>query len=106
MSVGNLNTYGDKKSNFPFQYRVLKLIAGLFSGTVKTPNMLTVTGSGTIAAGKYSVAVANTGSADGVLLGQTLPKGVTVHFSAENNNTLGAISYNATGTQFVISYLD
>jgi hypothetical protein len=65
--------------------------------------MLRVTDDSTIAAGKSSVSIANVGGADGTVLGAVLKPNETVNFDAGAiNNTLSAIAYEATGTEFLI----
>jgi len=66
-----------------------------------TPTLISVTASGTIAAGKKSVSIANIGAASGTLLGAAFPAGASVSYSAEGG-TLITIAYNATGTTFLI----
>jgi hypothetical protein len=69
-------------------------------------NVLSTTGSGSTSAGVYSVSIANVGAAAGIVNGQSIPAGTTLNFDAGVlNNTLGAITYNATGTTFIITYL-
>ena len=51
-----------------------------------------------------SVSIANVGSAPGTVNSVALPVGVTLNFDAGAlNNTLGTISYDATGTTFLIT---
>ena len=71
---------------------------------VKTqvPTFINTTTSGTIATGATSVAIANNGNATGTVNGIDLPPGVTINFQSNWINVLGAISYNATGTTFLI----
>jgi hypothetical protein len=61
------------------------------------------TTTGDIAAGHTAVSVFNFGNAAGILLGSSLPSGASVSFSAPEGKTLAAISFNATGTQFLIT---
>ena len=70
-----------------------------------TPTMLRTSASATITAGKYSISIANVGSATGTVLGANLMAGEVISIDAGAvNNTLGAITYNATGTEFLIVY--
>jgi hypothetical protein len=72
----------------------------------RTPNYFTTTAAGSTPAGVYSFSVANIGSAVGDLDGEHLPAGVTVSFDAGSlNNTLASMTYDATGTVFVITYI-
>lgn len=68
---------------------------------ISTPTLVNVTSSGTIAAGKKSVSIANIGAASGTLLGAAFPAGASIAYSAEGG-TLSEITYNATGTTFLI----
>lgn len=113
MSVGNINSYGDKKNNFSFQYKVLKGLADIFSiftgtttGSAKTTNVMRTSTSGTIAAGQFSVSFGNVGSANATVKGVTIKPGETINFDAGAlNNTLDAIAYNGTGTELLIIYI-
>ena len=81
----------------------LALVNTKLTTTQKTPAMSRTSASGTVTAGKFSVSVANVGSANGTLLGATLEPGESVNIDAGAlNNTLAAIAYNATGTEFLI----
>lgn len=69
-----------------------------------TPSIIRATGAGTIAAGAYSFSVANVGSLSGVLLGVTIKPGEVINFDAGSlNNTYGAVSYDGTGTELLIT---
>jgi hypothetical protein len=113
MSVGNINSYGDKKNNFPFQLKVLQgitsvinALTGVTIGASRVTNIDRPTSTGTIAAGTYSASISNVGNANGDVKGTTLKPGETVNFDAGAiNNTLDAIDYNATGTEFLIVYI-
>ena len=73
--------------------------------TTRTPTLSIVSTSGTIASGCVSVSVANTGASNGVLLEETIAPGVVIDFVAPWADTIGAITYNATGTTFLIQEL-
>lgn len=79
---------------------VLDQIAML--GVAVTPAIQSVTNAGSIAAGAIFCSVLNNGNADGILLGGPLPSGATVTFPATAGQVYGAISYDATGTTFII----
>jgi hypothetical protein len=110
MSVGNLKTYGNKGNNFPFQLNVLQglssvvnALTGATSGDAKTTTIARPAAAGTVAAGANSVSIANVGAANGTVKGVTLKPGETITFDAGAiNNTLDAIDYIATGTEFLI----
>jgi hypothetical protein len=71
-----------------------------------TPTMLrTSATTPAIPTGVYSISIANVGSATGTVLGANLNAGEVISIDAGAvNNTLGAITYNATGTEFLIVY--
>jgi hypothetical protein len=65
--------------------------------------MFRTSASGTVTAGKRSVSIRNAGSANGVVLGANLLPGETVNFDAASlKDTLGAITYDGTGTDLLI----
>jgi hypothetical protein len=74
---------------------------------VRTSTMFRTTSAlPAITAGKNSVSISNVGSANGTVLGTVLKAGETVNFDAGAiNNILGAIAYDATGTEFLIIHL-
>lgn len=83
--------------------QVLTVLQG---GVTRTPTIIRVTSSGIITAGNKSVSIYNSGVANGIVLGVTIKPGESYTWSTNlNNETLGAISYNATGTEFVITTL-
>lgn len=114
MSVGNLKTDGQKGNNFPWQLKMLQglqgIIDALTAGTCCPPqsrstNILSSTGAGVVPPNTYSLSIANVGAAAGTVGGVSVPAGVTINYSAELNNTLTGIAYNATGTTFLITYI-
>lgn len=113
MSVGNLNTEGDKKNNWTWQYKMLKglqAIVDVLSGTA-TPvardfKVERSTGAWTNSSPIYSISVANTGTASGLVNGTTLKKGEIINLEAGSpNNVFAATSVvlDATGTEFLIT---
>jgi hypothetical protein len=71
--------------------------------TAYTPSVLTDAGAGTVAAGAISFSIANVGVAAGTVDGDSLPIGGVASFSAPSGGDLTAMSYDATGTTFLIS---
>lgn len=60
----------------------------------------------TITATFYSVSVANVGSADGTVLGVVIRPGEILNFAADAlNNYFTSFVYDATGTEFIITYV-
>jgi hypothetical protein len=116
MSIGNLKTYGNKGNNFPFQLKVLQGITDLITAItgvsisinpqVRATNLVRTSAAGSVSAGKYSISFGNVGAANGTVKGVTLKPFETINFDAGTlNNTLDAIDYDATGTDFLIIYL-
>jgi hypothetical protein len=114
MSIGNLKDYGNKGNNFPWQLKMLQglnaLLSAFFGGGTsylapqsRTTSISRPTTSSVISAGARSTSIANVGAANGTVQGVTLKPGETISFDAGAlNNTLTAINYNATGTEFLI----
>lgn len=74
------------------------------SSVVVTPSLIRATGAGTISAGAYSFSVANVGLLNGILLGVSIKPGEIISFDAGSlNNTYGAVSYDGTGTELLIT---
>ena len=72
----------------------------------RTPTLSRETTAGTIAAGAYSASILNAGGANGTLLGAVIKPGETINIDAgDMNNTLSVITYDATGTELLISTL-
>lgn len=72
---------------------------------VRTHNTISTTTSGTVSAGSIRGSVINAGNAAGSWNGISLPAGVSIPWDAVGNrDTYGAISYDATGTTFIIEY--
>lgn len=83
-----------------------------YLSTVRTPEIISATGSGTIAVQVHNISVANVGSAVGTITvnGTTvnLPAGAVVNYDAGGNNNRFAINkfaYNGTGTTLLIQYV-
>jgi hypothetical protein len=70
----------------------------------RTPTMTRTTGSGTVTSGKRSVSFRNAGTITATVLGANLLPGEIVNFDAGAlKDTLGAIAYNANGTDLLIT---
>jgi hypothetical protein len=131
MSIGNLKTEGNKGNNFPFQLKVLQglqdianntnnsgaccedtraILSDIYSilqGTERTPGVLSTSTSGLTPVNAYSVSIANVGTGNGVVNAQTIPAGVTLNFDGGTlNNTIAPLVYNASGTTFIITWLE
>lgn len=115
MSVGNLKTDGQKGNNFPWQLQMLKglqgIIDALHHGVCCPPQQRSAmvtslsNAAGSINNGTYGFSIANIGTAAGTVSGITLPVGVTINFDPGVNNTITGVSYDATGTEFLITYM-
>jgi hypothetical protein len=79
------------------------------TGVSRTPNAIRPTGtSGTVTGTIYSISVANVGAANGTVLTSvtTIKPGEVLNFSADAiNNFFTSFAYDATGTEFVITYI-
>jgi hypothetical protein len=109
MSIGNLKDYGNKGNNFPWQLKVLEglqkiydFLVGSSAVATRTPVILSDTGAGAISI-TYGFSIANVGAASGTVNGVTIPAGTTVNFAPDKNNSLSGITYDATGTTFLIT---
>jgi len=114
MSVGNLKTDGQKRNNFPWQLKMLKGLQGIInsfaaitppSPQLRTPHAYNNIGSGTLAY-NYGFSIANVGTANGTVDSAILKPGYTVSFSPTSVDYLSYINYDATGTEFLITYID
>lgn len=114
MSIGNTKDYGNKGNNFPWQLQMLKGLQGIIDaltvGTccppeLRTPRIASNTGSGTVPNGTYSFSIANVGTAAGTVGGVSVPAGVTINYDPGLNNVIDGISFDATGTTFLITYI-
>tara|TARA_R110000868_G_scaffold1609_1_gene12909 strand:- start:3863 stop:4690 length:828 start_codon:yes stop_codon:yes gene_type:complete len=88
----------------------LNTVVSNTTGAARTPNAIRTSASGdvtTVAATFYSVSVANVGNADGNILGGTLLRsGEILNFdSGSLNNTFNSFAYDATGTEFIITFI-
>lgn len=72
----------------------------------KTPGFINTTSSGTIASGKISIGILNNGNNTGKVLDADLPGNTAISFEAPGNSTLGAITYDATSTVFLITTVE
>lgn len=70
--------------------------------TVRAPVITISSTSGTVASGCRSLSMAVSGSASVTILGVSIPAGVALDFPVPSKDTLGAVSYNATGSQLII----
>ena len=87
----------------------LSTIDNKVTALARTAGIIRPTGIGnvnTAAAQFYSVSVANTGLADGEVLGEVIRPGEILNFSADSlNNYFTSFVYDATGTEFIITYV-
>ena len=110
MSIGNLKDSGNQGNNFPWQHKVLVGLNAIANNTsavvpaMRIPTVTSHTGIGAVPAGTYSFSIANVGSAAGLVNVTSLPAGVTLNFDAGGaGNTLDGISFDATGTTFIVT---
>jgi len=110
-SIGDLKNSGLQGNNWPWQYKVLDGIQKIYDSLVgasviqtRVPVIISDTAAGSIPT-TYGFSIANVGGAAGLVNGVTLPAGATVNFAPDKNNTLSGISYDATGTTFLITWI-
>lgn len=114
-SIGDLKNSGLQGNNWPWQYKVLlgldcicdgiNNLTPLLAPQTRNANVLSDSGSGTTPP-CYGFSIANVGSGVGTIDGQPIPPGTTVNFDpAGLNNTVNGVSYDATGTTFLITWL-
>lgn len=117
MSIGNLKDTGNQGNNFPWQYKVLLGLDKIFQafsgggGTsylapqVRNANIVRSSGTGSFT-NIYSISIANVGGSNGTVNGTTLGSNETISLDAGSlNNVINSISFNATGTEFLVVYL-
>ena len=114
MSVGNLKTDGQKGNNFPWQLKMLQGIQGIIDALrlgvccppqQRRPVVASESSPGSIPDGTYGFSIANVGAAAGTVDGLPLAAGVTINFDPGVNNTILGISFDATGTTFLITFI-
>jgi hypothetical protein len=74
----------------------------------RVPSMIRTSLSGALTPNIYSASVANVGTLDGLFLGAILKSGEIINISAGDINNYFAsnvITYNAIGTEFIITYI-
>ena len=84
-------------------------VEALLASRVRLPNIIRHSGptAGTIAVSVYDFSVANVGTENGIILGQTIKPGEVLNFSAGSMNNFYAantITYNGNGTELIIIY--
>ena len=94
--------------------KIEQLIAGQpnppTTGTA-TPLVTNTSVAGATPVGRACVSITNVGAAAGTVNGQTLPVGATVNFHAYHDPSsgqyfrVGAVSYDASGTAFLVGEL-
>lgn len=118
MSLGNLKDNGNKGNNFPFQVADIRLnstrnqillgILGALGGVVAPTTAggpIRATAAGTIPAGSFSFSAFNAGGANGTINGGIIKPGEEMNWQAKQGSTFpGAIAYDGTGTELVITY--
>ena len=84
-----------------------------YLSTLRTPIIISTSASATISGQLHNISIYNSGAAVGTITvnGTTinLPVGVTVNYDAGGNNNrfpTNSFGYNATGTTFIISYVN
>lgn len=83
----------------------LSLISGSLTAASRTHNYVNTSTTGSVASGSIRGSVMNVGASAGTWNGSSLPAGASVPWGEVGmRDTYGAISYDATGTTFIIEY--
>jgi hypothetical protein len=75
------------------------------SSTSRALSVTVATGAGTTTAGSTTLGFAVTGTAAATVAGALVPSGTAFSIDAPDGDTIGAVSYDATGTALVITRL-
>ena len=115
MSIGNLKDTGNQGNNLPFQWKVLQglqavidSLSGSTAGQARTPNIERPTGPWTNGVDIFSFSIANVGTGNGTVLGETIKPGEILNYDASAMNNFfpsGAVVADATGTELLITYI-
>ena len=121
MSIANNYTAGNRGSNFHWQLIMTgaPVKAGAYQSagsgssggggvvTSQTPfGPITSTGPGTVPANAKSITVYNAGSASGIVNGGSIKSGLSLTFAAQDGSEFPtALTYDATGTTLIITYI-
>jgi hypothetical protein len=81
------------------------LLTRIPAGVGRTFTVTVATGAGTVPAGSKSVGFAVFGSANATIAGASVPSGVAIDETASGNDTINAITYDATGTTLIVTRL-
>ena len=107
MGYGNQNTDGNKKSNFQWQYGMIKVLNKILVAIQGTPasspnkkaeTLRVTTSGGATTVPTYCVAFFNASNVKASVAGRDLLPGESVSFSAESEGQLASINYDADTT--------
>lgn len=115
MSVGNLKDYGNKGNNFPWQLKMLQGLQGVIdalggsgTGQARRANLVRLDNLFISLSPIYSFSVANVGTVDGIVQGETIKPGEIVNFDAGGINNyfpIGDVEVDGSGTELLMSYI-
>ena len=74
-------------------------------GTSRALTVTVATGEGTTTAGSTTLGFAVTGTAAATVAGAAVPSGTSFSIDAPDGDTIGAVTYDATGTTLIITRL-
>jgi hypothetical protein len=120
MSIGNLKDTGNQGNNMPWQWKMLQGLQSIIGNNTtnfqdllnllqpqsRSANIIRTTTSGSTPTNTYSLTITNVGASGGLVEGEVLPPNISVSFEAGVlNNVLNPVSYDATGTIFLITFV-
>lgn len=104
--LGHNNTRAAVTGQEELLVKVNSLSTETSVGARRIPNIYEVNGAGATTVGVYAVSIANVGSNAGFVNGAGFPAGVSINFDGGAiNNTIDTITFDATGTTFLITEL-
>jgi hypothetical protein len=85
---------------------ILAQITSVIAPAVRTTHILRTTGTGSLLGGVKSVTIVNVGEANGLVKAISIKPNESVTYEAGAlNNVLDAINFDATSTEFLITYV-
>ena len=80
-----------------------RIYSGVDASIENSVTNMYVMNAGVIPPGAFQLSIANLGNADGYVQGSKLPPGISVDFTADAGDYLSQVTYDASGTEFLIT---